>query len=177
MTGATTLRSIFWALLLLVGGCSTVPEAIRQAPDGSIALSQAREAPAAYRGQRVRWGGTIARVENRQQETRIEVVGRSLYSDGEPKEGDSSAGRFIVRFEGFLDPAIYAAERRLTVVGTLSGSEERQLGQMRYRYPVVNGEAYHLWPQPVEVNDHYDPWFYDPWHPWYPSPWYRNPYY
>ncbi|MCW8829726.1 MAG: Slp family lipoprotein [Gammaproteobacteria bacterium] len=171
-------------LLLLLAGCSSVPEQVRTAPSDAPDLTQVRLAPAeAYLGAEVRWGGTINRVDNRQDMTLVEIVARELYRDGEPKQVDTSPGRFIAHINGFLDPAIYASGRRLTVVGRISDSLERELDQMRYRYPVVKVREYHLWPQPVERDDplYYDPWMYDPWypwHPWYPGyPWHRYPYY
>jgi len=166
------------ALLLL--GCSSTPERIRQAPPGAPTLTEVRQQPETHLGARVRWGGTIARVDNRQDETRLEVVLRPLYGDGEPKELDRSEGRFIARLDGFLDPAIYASGRRITVLGKVGGTLEQELGQMRYRYPLVEVETHYLWPQTLEretAPHYYDPWYYDPWYPWHPYPWHRHPYY
>lgn len=168
--------------LVYLAGCSGVPEKIRTPPPEAPTLSMVRQAPVAtYLDAKVRWGGTIAKVENRQGETLVEIVSREMYRDGEPKQVDRSTGRFIARIGDFLDPAIYASGRRITVVGRISASIERELDQMSYRYPVVTVTAYHLWPQVHERNEYYDPWMYDPWYPWYPyDPWYpwrRYPYY
>jgi outer membrane lipoprotein len=157
---------------LLLAGCSSVPEKIRTAPLEAPTLTQVRQAPETHTGSQVRWGGTIARVENRQDETRIEIVARALRGDGEPKQLDSSEGRFIARIRGFLDPAIFAEGRRLTVVGSIDEVVERQLGQMRYRYPLLEVEAYYLWPPPLERTAPDDPWLYDPWYPWRRYPYY-----
>lgn len=177
------LRSVLTGLLsmALLAGCSSVPETIRNAPANAPGVAEVRQAaPGSYQGTEVRWGGTIARVENRQNETLVEIVARETYSDGEPKPLDTSPGRFIARIDTFLDPAIYATGRRLTVVGTVSESIERTLDQMEYRYPVVSVSRYHLWPALQERDERYDdPWMYDPWYPWHPwSPWpYYPPYY
>lgn len=161
-------------VILLIGGCSSVPEKIRREPPSAPHLAEVLTNPQGYIGKQVRWGGTISRLENHQDETRIEIVARPLYGDGEPRSEDRSEGRFIVIIPGFLDPAIYAVDRNLTIVGQVSGSIERSLGAMKYRYPLVKGEAYHLWPKSIEQNRSYDPWLYDP---WYPYPWGRYPYY
>jgi len=170
-------RLLFIPLLALLCACSTVPEHIRKPPEGNPSLALVRAEPARYDNARVRWGGTIVRVQNLQEETRIEIVARELAGDGEPREGDRSEGRFIAVFQTFLDPAIYAVDRSLTVVGTLGGSSEGQLGGMHYRFPLVQVEHHYLWPKPVPRCENCDPLFYDPWYPWYPYPWHRYPYY
>ena len=172
---------IYTLLLSLValGGCaSSVPELIRKAPAENPSLKAVQAQPQLYQAARVRWGGTIARVENRAKSTQLEVVARELYGDGEPKPGDASSGRFIAEVPAFLDPAIYAKGRRITVVGTIVGSEERKIGQMPYRYPRVKVEAFYLWPELKEGCVNCDPFFYSPWYPYgYPYPYpYRYPY-
>ena len=161
-------------LILLAAGCSSVPEKIRKAPPSAPSLSQVREAPEKFVGSQIRWGGSITRVENKPNETRIEIVARPLFDDGEPRDVDKSEGRFIAIIPGFLDPAIYSSDRSLTVTGRISGSIERKLGTMDYRYPLVQTDFHHLWPRKVEYHVPYDPWMYDP---WYPYPWRHYPYY
>lgn len=165
-------------VLFLLAGCSGVPEKIRKAPPDAPSLAQVRQNPATYQGAKVRWGGTIAEVQNLQDETRVILVTRSLSSEGEPRQVDRSEGRFIAVFNAFLDPAIYSVNRSLTVVGTVVSSTEAKLGDMTYLYPVVQAEAHYLWPNPEPRCDYCDP-FYDPWYPWYPYnyPWRRYPYY
>ena len=167
-------------LITLLGGCaSKPPAALRDAPEHSPSLNQVRTQPGSYTETRLRWGGSIARVENLPQTTRIEIVARKLYDTGEPIESDSSEGRFLAQFDQFLDPAIYAAGRNITVVGQFVRIEERELDQMRYRYPLVRVTSHHLWPEPEPVTPYYDPYwprplFYDPWYPFgYP---YHYPY-
>jgi outer membrane lipoprotein len=160
------------ALALLASGCSNVPEKIREAPPSAPTLNQVRQSPDRYTGTQVRWGGSIAHVDNRQNETRIEIVARPLFDDGEPKSVDASEGRFIAIVPGFLDPAIYASDRTITVSGRIGGSIERKLGAMDYRYPIVKVDIHHLWPKKVEYNVPYDPWLYDPWYPWRRYPYY-----
>ena len=171
--------------LLLSACAATVPPALRDAPAQSPTLSQVRSDAAHYLDSRVRWGGTIVTIENLQQSSRLEIVARRLYRNGEPIAEESSEGRFIAHFDHFLDPAIYTAGRSITVVGSISGSEERKIDKMHYHYPLVRVSAYHLWPQP-EPHQHlppypyydqfyYDPFFYDPWYPFrYPYPYHPH---
>ncbi len=160
---------------LLLSACSTVPESITSPDISPVPVSEAANNPDNVKGKTVRWGGTIARVENLQQKTRLEIVARELYGDGEPRKSDQSLGRFIAEINGFLDPAIYADGRNLTVVGRLNGITHKKLGEMNYTYPVIKTEAHYLWPLPEEPCETCPPWYYDPWYPW--GPYRRYPYY
>lgn len=156
-------------LLLSIGlaACaSQVPLAIR-APLADVPdVQSARLAKAEMIGTRVRWGGVIALLENRQQDTWIEIVDRPLDSNGRPVDSDKSGGRFIARIPGFLDPATYARDRELTVTGLLAASITRAVGDYPYRYPVVAVDSYYLWAKPLPPAPVY---YYDPFwqHPWY----------
>jgi outer membrane lipoprotein len=167
---------------LLQGCAASTPAALRDAPVQSPSLEQVRAQPDSYTDLRLRWGGTIEKVENLPQTTRIEIVARPLQRSGEPVSEESSEGRFIAHFDQFLDPTIYARGRQITVVGRLVRIEERELDQMHYRYPVVRAASHHLWPEREPTHDYYppywnDPFFYDPWYPFgYPYP-YPYPYY
>lgn len=173
----TQTLSLF-VLIALVSACvtTTVPEAIRTPAPGNLSVADVQRNVDPHRGQPVRWGGTIASVENRKSETVIEIVARDLYDDGRPGTAGASPGRFLARVEGFLDPAIYAKNRDLTVAGTVAGSETRAIGEFSYAYPVVNAVSIHLWerlPDPRYVS----PYYYDPyWHSYW-DPWWRHPYY
>ncbi len=134
------------ALLLSLGACrSTVPIEIREAPAGSPPLSEARENVRAFEGVPVRWGGTIVSVKNRENDTLIEILGKPLGSDGGPVAADDSLGRFMVRVQGFLDPAIYRPGRDATVYGSLEKPIERTVGERPYTFPVVRSQTLYLW--------------------------------
>lgn len=165
-------------LLLLLCGCATrVPEAIGEAPPEDLSLAEVRRNITAYIGKRVRWGGTIAAVENRPNETWIYVVARPLDSGGRPRTTDESQGRFTARVDGFLDPAVYSTGREVTVAGAVEGSATRPIGEYPYTYVVVKADNVKLWEaraerRPARYHDpFYDP-FYDPFWPARMYPWY-----
>lgn len=165
------------AVLALTACASSIPEGIRKAPPGGVSPAEARADGERLQGTTVRWGGVIAAVENRREDTWLEVVARPLASDGSPKSGDApDMGRFLARVPGFLDPAVYAEGRALTVRGTFADVQTRPIGDYPYRYPVVRVRQHYLWAQePEPVSRPYDPFWYDP---WYPFPWWhRPPYY
>lgn len=164
-------KSTFVGLLLalLLSACaSQVPLMIREAPADSPSLAQVREDAATYLGQPVRFGGTIISTDNREDVTWLTVLGQPMYKDGKPEYTDDSAGRFIALAPEFLDPKVYAADRQITVTGTLLRTEAGKVGEFAYTYPVVQAEAWYLWPKDVVQPYDYDPWWYDP---WYYRPW------
>ncbi len=147
----TQLKGVFprfyVALLLTLTGCaSRVPETIRSAPSPEVGVAQVRAGDAKqYSGTDVRWGGSIAVVENGPAETFIQVVSQPLDRDGRPKANAAGGGRFLARFQGFLDPLIYAPDRQLTVVGTLRGKVSRKIGAYSYTLPVLEVRSHYLW--------------------------------
>jgi len=171
----TGLRwGLLGASLLLLGACaSDIPKPIREPAPGDPGVAAARSAPqGAYRGQAVRWGGSIIDTDNRAARTRLTVLAQGLDSDGRP-DGDAGGGRFIALVDGFLDPAVYTKGRLITVSGHLVASQTHSVGQYPYRYPVVKVDSYYLWPV-LRHSDWRDapPYWYDPyWGPYY-DPWY-----
>jgi len=164
-------------LALLLSACaSQVPLNIRKAPADNPALEQVRENTTGYLGRQVRWGGTIIATSNREASTVLTMLGRPLYRGGEPKFTDDSTGRFIAIVPEFLDPQVYAPDRQVTVSGTLLHTEDGKVGEHPYNYPVVQADAWYLWPEETEppygyrYPGWYDPWYYDPWYPPYAYP-------
>ncbi len=127
-------------------------------------------------------GGDILATRPKPGETEVEILSKPLSSDDRPQRGDVSNGRVLVRSAQFLDPAVYAEGRRLTVIGTVTGEEERKIGELPYRYPVLTSTALHLWPREVPDTVYGPSWFYGPWFYPYPGryrlygPWPGSPY-
>ncbi|MBK8162957.1 MAG: Slp family lipoprotein [Gammaproteobacteria bacterium] len=160
----------------LIAGCaSNIPKEISDAPPGSPMVAEVRVDAQQFIGAHVRWGGTIAAVENRESETWVEVVARELDGSGQPRMTDRSAGRFIAVIDGFLDPALYAEEREITVSGVVEDEVTRKIGDYDYAFPRVRVNNYLLWPPRPEYDprNYPPPWYYDPWFPGYP---YYSPY-
>lgn len=168
------MNRVLWMFLALtLAGCaSDIPKPIREAPAVKITTAQALAEPDSLKGQAVRWGGSIARVENRKDETWIEIVERPLARDGEPDRYKVGSARFLARVSGFLDPEVYATKRLLTVTGALDGVTTRSIGEYPYRFPVVQVTAWYLWPPLAPHYAYppygYGPYWYDPWYPWRP---------
>jgi outer membrane lipoprotein len=180
------IRSIlFAAIMITLSGCAAthVPVEIRETPERDPGVDQVRSNIDSYKGVPVRWGGTIASVENKEQETWIEVVAARLDSSGRPRSLDASEGRFLVRIDGFLDPQIYAMHRELTVFGEVEDLVEQPIGEHAYIYPLMRAQTYYLWPEYQERRYGHYPYPYPYYYPAYPysyrfyRPYYYRPYY
>ena len=162
--------------LLLSACASQIPPAIRQAPADNPTVEAVRGNPTKYLNREVRWGGRLIETENQEKATRLTVLSSvSLSKDGEPQSGDDGGARFIAIVPTFLDPKVYAVNRKVTVTGTLLRTEVRPVGQFRYTYPVVQARSWYLWPEETEPTYYGYPYpgWYGPWYdPWYAYPWY-----
>lgn len=157
------LRSALILLVVfLLNGCALDAYSPVSNPEfKGPALKTVRANPEAFVDTRVRWGGSIARVENRSDETLVEIVEHPLRRYGRPQTSYQSEGRFVARIPGFLDPAIYDEGRQITVTGTLKGSVQRKIGEHPYEFPLVAADEYSLWEE-REPEYTYHPYPY--WH-------------
>ena len=149
-------------LALALSGCvSAFPEEALQGVDRRLTLSELRAAPmGTHVNARVVLGGEILETRPKVGETELEILSRPLHFDDSPVRTDVSAGRFLARSRPFLDPAVFAPGRRVTVLGTVTGGEERNLGALPYAYPVVEVEQMRLWAQdPVGYPGYYAPYW------------------
>lgn len=165
------------ALTALCSACAgDKSSSISQAVVDDVSLAQVRADSDAYQGSTVRWGGVVAEVENKADTTRVFLVEYELRDNAKPDADSDSDGRFVARFDGFVDPVVYKVGRPLTVVGSIDGSLQRAIGEFEYRFPIVAVRDSHLWPEAVEMGPYYPPppwWYRDYYYPPFP---YRYPY-
>lgn len=164
------------ALLLLasLAGCGgVISKSIRQEAVPLSSFAELREAPAAFRGKTVILGGTVIETRNRPGETILVVLEKPLQWGGRPDGGQPTGGRFLARFASYLDPVVFEKGRKVTIAGTVAGTELENVGEAPYTYVVLQGREVHLWEEPEPAP----PWpFYDPWYPWWYDPyWGRRP--
>jgi len=166
-------------LAVLGAGCATAfPDEVMRTVNTRITADELRALPDAHKGARVIVGGDILGTQAREGETEVELLARRLHDDDSPERGDRSPGRILLRTKEFLDPAVYAPGRRITVVGEVTGLEERKIGDVPYRYPVIGVERIRLWPKDVVVAPGYGApyqWpYYWPYGPYYDPFWPRR---
>jgi outer membrane lipoprotein len=133
------------ALVLVVASCAYPPAVLDTGPYAPLEPSQA--ALAEPSSERVRWGGTIAEVHPDQGETCLDVIAHPLDTQARPRPTDESLGRFRACAPGFYDPGIYAAGRRVTVVGANVDRYRAKVGEYELDVPLVAAEVLYLWPE------------------------------
>lgn len=169
------MRWLGLAIAVLLGGCAgAFPGEVMRTVETGVSADDLRRDPAPYRGTRVIVGGEILGTQPKPGQTEIELLARRLRSDDSPERSDRSPGRLLLRSPDFLDPAVYAPGRQITVIGTVAGQEERKVGELPYRYPVITVERIRLWPQAVVQYGAYYPWVGGPYGPYY-DPYYFGP--
>ncbi len=149
---AQGLRRFWFAPLLLLSACASTPEFDTSRVDPTLTPRAAVTELPANRGKTVLWGGVILHTANLAKLTRLEVLAYPLDGDRRPRRDRDPLGRFLIERQGFLEPATYAEGRLLTVVGTLSGSEDGKVGGSAYVYPVIEAGQLHLWPKDSDYD-------------------------
>lgn len=169
--------------LTLGASCAVTSKEVREEARPPVPFDQLLADPAAHRGRTVILGGYILEVRNAQDVTTLVLLQSPLGAGESPGPREASEGRFMVRHPGFLDPAVYAKDRRVTVAGTVEGSTREPVEERDYDYPLLSLREIHIWEDETRYvapypYPYYDP-FYDPWWPYgypYHRPWRGHPY-
>ena len=114
------------------------------------------------KGRTVIVGGEILQTTNLRDGTRIEVLQRPLSDSEAPKLTETTGGRFMVLCKEYLDPAVYAQQRRITVAGQVLGTYDGKVGEADYTYPLISCEETHVFPSAATEFLRYaaNPWWY-----------------
>ena len=133
-------------VMVFLSACASVisKQGLREA-DPEITFQVLLQDPDRHKGKVVLLGGEIVTTTVKEGETWVEVLQKPLDSDQKPEDTDVSYGRFLVHFRDFRDPAIYAGERKITVLGQVQGKKVMPLKEMDYTYPVLIPLESHLW--------------------------------
>lgn len=172
--GSGSVAAMIIVCIVIGGaGCaSVISQDLLQRADRTIRFQDLREQPGLYEGKIVLLGGMIVSTKNQPAGTLIEIVQKPLDFEKRPISGDTTFGRFLALYDGYLDPAIYAEGRDVTVAGPVIGLREQPLGEITYSYPLVRAQEIHLWA--VRTEDRAYP--YPPGGWWGYPPWWRYPY-
>jgi outer membrane lipoprotein len=155
---------ILLGCLTLVGmGCThVISEPLRQQAQPVVAFAELRANPEALKGRTVILGGEILQTNNLREGTRVEILQRPLSDSEMPRLTDTTGGRFMAFCKEYLDPAVYAPQRRITVAGQVLGSYTGKVGEVDYIYPLILCEETHLFPSAGAEFRRYAayPWWY-----------------
>ncbi|MBN4054285.1 Slp family lipoprotein [Nitrospira defluvii] len=170
----------FLSLNACAYGPKVISEELRAGITPGVTFRRVIQNPKGAIGSTVLWGGTIIETTPDQDGTRIEVLQKSLGRGDRPLETDESGGRFFVEAQGvFLDPAVYANGREVTIVGQITEERVALIGELEYRYPSVVSSHIHLWEERTTYrrSDFYpyrSPCWFGP-YPYYIYPYYLYP--
>jgi len=170
-----------WVALMSMGCAHVISEPLRQQAQPLVSFAEFRSNPEAPKGRTVILGGEILQTTNLREGTRLEILQRPLSSAEIPRLTDTTGGRFMAFCNEYLDPAVYAPQRRITVAGRVLGSDMGKVGEVDYTYPLVScDEIYLLPPASAELQRYTTyPWWYGTpyFYPWTVGPYpYWGPY-
>lgn len=163
---------------LLMAGCSTFPDKLQLEDTTQLVIYEDASSKAEQvKGKMLRWGGAIAKVENKPDSTVFEMVYYPLNGYGRPISGEESMGRYRIHVNGFMDPMVYQVGRLMTFTAELNGLESGLVGEHEYVFPTANVEAYYLWKnvQRIDISGVHV-WPYQYWYGHYPRPYSRGLY-
>jgi outer membrane lipoprotein len=155
-------------------GCAhTISQTVREQAEPPVPFAQLRASPEAYQDRMVILGGEIIQTHNVPEGTLLEVLQKPLDAAERPLLTDYTEGRFMALCERYLDPAVYAKGRNITVAGRVLGTRTGQVGELEYTYPLIACAELHLWPPVAPVTPYYAyPWYWGPYRFWgYPYWW------
>ncbi len=133
------------ALCMVLFACAAIPRASLKQVDREITYQDVAQDPDRYKGKVILAGGQIISTDVQPGETWVKVLQHPLDWRQKPKNTDVSYGRFLVRFPGFADPAVYAPGKDITVVGEVEGKKVLPIGGMDYSYPELIPRDQVLW--------------------------------
>jgi outer membrane lipoprotein len=132
----------------LLTGCAAAPiisEELRQEALKGPSYPEASKNLPSHLESTVLWGGFIVSTLNHKDETEVLVQEMPLDRTLRPGTEEKSPGRFIVVASRFLDPAIYAKEKEITVVGEIIGERKGASEEIGVVYPLVRARQLILW--------------------------------
>jgi outer membrane lipoprotein len=135
-------------LLFMTISCaipSPIETSVRNEKTHDLSLEAVLRDPSLYKGETVIWGGVIYRSEKRNGSTALFVEETPFDFRGRPKNIEFSEGLFMARTSENLDTDAYAAGRKITIAGEISGEELGNYRNTPYVYPVITIKEKHLW--------------------------------
>ena len=155
-----------WTLIIFffLGCAHPIPHDILESLDPDIKFEPLANDPKLFLGKRVLLGGVIVVTRNIKHGTELEIVQKNIGPFGNLEAGDYSGGRFLFFSKGYLEPEIYASERKIIGVGKVTGQKLGKVGDYSYNFPVIEVEELHLLDDTKHNTSYSVPYSLDPWY-------------
>lgn len=132
------IRQLIIATAIAVG-----VSACQSTPDKSVSEMDTRNSIDVVEsdvGQSFTWGGEILDTNNLTDSTELTVLGYPLDKNGQPEYDETSTGRFIAVYSGFLEPTDFRKGALVTVTGDLQKIRDGKVAEAPYRFPVLRAD-------------------------------------
>ena len=149
MKGLMVLFSV-----LYLSACASYPDKVAVTEGTSlVSFTEVNQPESNKIGELARFSGVIAEITNKKRMTVLDVLYYPAQSNGRPKLKGEPAGRFRVKVDQFLDPAVYKRGKSITALGKLKAKETAKIGEYEYEYPTIDNGKVYLWPKEVPQAD------------------------
>jgi outer membrane lipoprotein len=125
--------------------------------DPSVTPS-AVSATGSHLGESAQWGGVLVEARHVRDSTELEVVAYPLDDCGRPETGSGQSGRFIIIHPGFLETADFRTDQRISAAGRITGIRNGRVGDVGYRFPLLESYKVRLWPDRRAEGYYSQPW-------------------
>lgn len=125
-------------------GCATViSDEVYLKVDKDISLKELFKTPDKFVGKTVLIGGVVIQFDNAN--NRLLALQTELDTRLQPLGNDETLGRFLIVFNNPADKDKFEKGVKLTIVGSLEGTEKLPLHKTFYNYLVIKPIEYHVW--------------------------------
>jgi outer membrane lipoprotein len=152
MNKCLALALVIFQAVFLIACAGGISKEARSRVTYTGSFAQLQQQPESYQGETVMWGGKVIETHVSDGSTELVMLQLALNSSNRPEDGSVSGGRFLVRANQFLDPVIFSSGTLVTVVGDVTGSTVMPIGQMDYRYPVIEPLEIKKWDPTTESS-------------------------
>lgn len=142
-----------------------ISKQVRDQVKPGVTFSAVFRDPEGYKGQMMVLSGVIVSAENTKEGTLLQIVQRPAGFRGQPKDVDTTEGRFLALDSQYLDTYVYTKDREVTVAGEVQGKRTLPLDKTEYTYPLIQVKELYLWPV-IEYRN-YSPYPYYYRHPFF----------
>jgi outer membrane lipoprotein len=153
------MRNIFiliWLLSLITPiSCTVISDQVRSEAESPVPFRTLMEDADQYHGRMVILGGYVLETKNLASETILKVLQVPFRVGEDPDSKDLSQGRFIIYYNGFLDPEVYAKDRAITVAGRVMGYVVEKIGEEHIQYLKIGTREIYLWPEYMNRPSYY----------------------